>query len=241
MELLVLGANSDMAKAIAYAFAKQGFNLSLAARNTELLQPLKSDLEIKHEVNVALHHFDALDYDSHASFYANVTTPDVVVCAFGYLGEQAIALNNFEEASLIMDTNYKGAVSILNVVANDFESRKQGTIIGISSVAGERGRQSNYIYGSAKAAFSTYLDGMRNRLFSAGAHVVTVKPGFVRTKMLGDMDTPAPLTASPQQVANAIYKAYRSKKNTLYVNSKWRLIMWIIRNIPEFMFKKKNL
>src|SRR5690606_33226513 len=122
-------------------------------------------------------------------------------------------------------------------VANDFERRKRGVIIGISSVAGERGRQSNYIYGSAKAAFSAYLSGLRNRLYHHGVHVMTVKPGFVKTKMIENISTPGILTASPKKVAEKVHQALLKKRNTMYVLGIWKFIMMVIKMIPEGIFK----
>ncbi|MCL4128207.1 UNVERIFIED_CONTAM: hypothetical protein GTU68_062310 [Idotea baltica] len=121
------------------------------------------------------------------------------------------------------------------------ENRKEGTIVGISSVAGERGRASNYLYGSAKAGFTSFLSGLRNRLAGKGVHVLTVKPGFVDTAMTEGLDLPGPLTAQPQQVARAVFKAVGKKKNTLYTLWMWRYVMLIIRNIPEAIFKKLSL
>ncbi len=157
------------------------------------------------------------------------------------LGDQHEAEQNWLQCKHIINSNYTGAVSILNVIANDFERRKKGVIVGISSVAGERGRQSNYLYGSAKAGFTAYLSGLRNRLFHHGAHVVTVKPGFVRTKMIEDIRTPGPLTASPKQVALSVSSAIRKKRNTVYVLSIWSLIMFVIKLIPETIFKRLKL
>jgi short-subunit dehydrogenase len=121
------------------------------------------------------------------------------------------------------------------------ELRGKGAIIGISSVAGERGRQSNYFYGSAKAGFTAYLSGLRNRLYKKGVHVMTVKPGFVRTKMLDNMQTPGPLTAMPSQVAEDIYQGLTKKKNSIYTKSVWRPVMYVIKSIPEPIFKKLKL
>jgi short-subunit dehydrogenase len=132
-------------------------------------------------------------------------------------------------------------VSILNVVANEFEKLNDGLIIGISSVAGERGRQSNYLYGSAKAGFTAYLSGLRNRLFKSNVHVMTVKPGFMKTRMIEGIKTPGPLTASPEIAARKIFKAAQSRKNVVYILPVWRLIMFIIRSIPEGIFKKMKL
>lgn len=240
--ILVLGATSEIGKAIAYEFAKQGFYVQLAARRFERLAPLQSDLQIKYQINASIYEFDAVNFASHADFYANLATkPDVVACVFGYLGSQEKGQADFVAASQIIHTNYTGAVSMLNIVANDFEQRKTGSIICISSVAGERGRQSNYLYGSAKAGFSAYADGLRNRLFKSNVHVITVKPGFVNTKMTEGLTLPPLLTAQPAQVGKAIYKAYLKKTNTLYVLWMWKYIMLIIKNIPEFIFKKMKL
>lgn len=242
--LLVLGAKSDIAQAVAHEFARNGFDAILAARNAadESLAAIKTDFEIRRGVKAYAAEFDAEDFDSHARFYADLPAPpDVVLCAFGYLGEQSEAEKDWSETARIINANYVGAVSILNVAANDFENRKTGCIIGISSVAGERGRASNYIYGSAKSGFSVFLDGLRHRLSRANVNVITVKPGFVDTKMTAGMDLPKPLTAKPTQLAKAIFNAYRKKKATLYYLPAWRFIMFVIRNVPEFIFKKTKL
>ena len=165
----------------------------------------------------------------------------MVVCVFGYMGDQLLARTDFDEVRKTIDVNYTGAVSILNVVADDFESRGQGAIIGISSVAGDRGRQSNYMYGSAKAGFTAYLSGLRNRLEKAGVHVMTVKPGFCRTKMTESLELPAALTAEPEQVASAIFNGLKDKRNVIYTRWMWRWIMLVIKCIPEFIFKKLGM
>ena len=237
--VLILGAKSDIARAIAHQFAAKGYNLILAARNSERLQSDVSDLQIRYGRDAKILEFDALDYDSHESFYQAISPkPDVVFCVFGLLGDQAKAEHDWAHAQEIINVNYQGALSILHHVANDMEERKKGIIVGISSVAGERGRASNYFYGSAKAGFTAFLSGLRNRLAKKGVHVLTVKPGFVDTAMTEGMNTPAPLTAKPEAVAKAVYKAVRSKRNVLYTKGTWRHIMLIIRNIPEFIFQK---
>jgi decaprenylphospho-beta-D-erythro-pentofuranosid-2-ulose 2-reductase len=225
--ILILGANSDIAKSIAQVFKAEGFELILAVRKPNC------DSEIV---------FDAVDFDSHESFVKNLKTlPDVVVTAFGVLVEGE---EGFQEPQLALDStlvNYTGVVSILGYLSKAMAERGSGTIIGISSVAGERGRGSNYVYGSAKAGVTAYLDGLRNYFSDKGVHVVTVKPGYVDTKMKAHMPTPGIVTASPEQVAQAVYRGYKSKKNTVYVVWIWRWIMLIIRNIPEFVFKKMSL
>lgn len=231
-----------MARAIAHRFAKAGYDLDLAARNSRLLDPLVKDLTIRYHQDVKALEFDALDFKTHGEFYEKLAAkPEIVICVFGYLGNPESAQKDFQETQKIIQTNYTGAISILNIIANDFEQKQQGTIAGISSVAGDRGRQSNYIYGSAKAAFTAYLSGLRNRLAKSGVHVMTVKPGYVATQMTAEMELPKPLTASPEQVAEAIFQGIRKKQNVLYVLWMWRYIMFIIRSIPELIFKKLNL
>lgn len=240
--VLILGATSDMAQAIAKKFAAEGWSLTLAALEPDLLEPIAGDLRVRSEMEIQALEFDATDFSSHQGFYeALETRPDAVVCVFGYMGDQRVALTDFDEVRRTIDINYTGAVSILNVVAEDFEDRGEGSIVGISSVAGDRGRQSNYTYGSAKAGFTTYLSGLRNRLAKSGAHVMTVKPGFCRTKMTENMDLPAALTASPEQVANAVFHGLEKKRNMVYTLWMWRWIMLVIRHIPEFIFKKMGM
>lgn len=240
--ILIIGAKSDIAKATAREYAKHGYDIYLAARNSSELEEFANDIEVRTERTVKLIELDILDYKSHQDFYNQLEEkPLGVISAIGYLGEQETAQVNFDEAQRIMDTNYTGVVSLFNIIANDFEHRRSGFMVGISSVAGDRGRKSNYIYGSAKAAFTTYLSGLRNRLYDAQVHVLTVKPGFVATKMTDDMDLPEKLTAQPEAVAEDIYKAQQKNKNVLYTKWIWKWVMMIIRNIPEFQFKKMSI
>lgn len=240
--ILILGAGSDIAIAVAEKYAQNQYDIILAGRNEGELKTLASHLEIKHKISAKPCKFDALNYESHKGFVASLDpTPEITVSAFGYLGDQTIGQQSWEDAKQIIDVNFSGNVSILNEIANIYEKTGKGTIVGISSVAGDRGRQSNYLYGSAKAAFSVYLAGMRNRLFPAGVSVITVKPGFVDTKMTEGLDLPKPLTAKPEQVANDIFKAVKRKSNTIYSLKIWRLIMLIIKLIPEIIFKRLKL
>jgi decaprenylphospho-beta-D-erythro-pentofuranosid-2-ulose 2-reductase len=240
--LLILGATSDLAQAIARRFAAEGWSLTLAARNMNVLEPVAGDLRVRSNSKVNMVQFDATDFENHASFYTSLKVkPDAVICVFGYMGDQMLARTDFEEVQKTIQVNFTGAVSILNIVANDFEQRGKGSIIGISSVAGDRGRQSNYIYGSAKAGFTAYLSGLRNRLAKCGVHVMTVKPGFCRTKMTENLQLPAALTAEPDQVAHAVFQGLDQKHNVVYTLWMWRWIMLIIRMIPEFIFKKLNM
>jgi short-subunit dehydrogenase len=231
-----------MAVAIARKFAAAGYDIQLAARNADRLLPLQSDLAIRHSVRSTLHEFDATQPATHAAFLSSLPTrPDITICVFGYLGDQQLAESDWTECERILTTNYIGAVSILNLIANEYASKGNGVIAGISSVAGERGRQSNYFYGSAKAGFTAYLSGLRNRLFPKGVHVLTVQPGFVYTKMTENMPLPGLLTATPEIVAAVVLRSIQKKKNVVYVKWFWRWIMLIIKSIPEPMFKKLKL
>ncbi|MDB4147061.1 SDR family oxidoreductase [Amylibacter sp.] len=236
--VLILGARSDMAMAIAHCFAKEGYDIQLAARNADGLVSDTSDIALRYQVAVTQHEFDALNTASHVAFVVHLPVlPDIAVCAVGYMGEQAENERCTQSASLVMRSNYEGPTSILAVLANLFEQRGSGTLVGISSIAGERGRATNYVYGSAKAGFTAFLSGLRNRLAKKGVHVVTVLPGFVATKMTDGMDLPAKLTAQPKQMADAILDAVLKRRNVIYVKRIWQLIMMIIRNIPEKVFK----
>ena len=240
--VLIIGAKSDIAKAVAREYAKNGYDLYLAVRDIQELEEFTKDLITRTQRDVNLIELDILDYESHQSFYDNLKDkPLGVVSAVGYLGDQDKAQSDFNEAEKIMATNYTGVVSIFNIIADDFEKRRSGFMVGISSVAGDRGRKSNYIYGSAKSALTTYLSGLRNRLYDAQVNVLTVKPGFVATKMTEGMDLPEKLTAQPEEVAEDIFTAQQKGKSILYTKWMWRWVMLIIKNIPEFMFKKMSI
>jgi short-subunit dehydrogenase len=240
--ILIVGAKSDIAKATAREYAKNGYDLYLAARNADELKEFAQDVITRTQKDVQLVELDILDYVSHQAFYDNIAEkPLGVISAVGYLGDQENAQSDFSEAQKIIDTNYTGVVSLFNIIADDFEKRRSGFMVGISSVAGDRGRKSNYIYGSAKAALTAYLSGLRNRLYESQVHVLTVKPGFMATKMTEDMDLPEKLTAQPEAVAEDIYTAQQKGKNVLYTKWIWKYVMMIIRMIPEWKFKGMSI
>ncbi|MDE3078936.1 MAG: SDR family oxidoreductase [Paracoccaceae bacterium] len=236
--VLILGGRSDMGLAIAHAFAAEGHPIQLAVRGSAGLEADRADLALRHGVAVSLHDFDVLDTAGHEGFIdALPALPEVVVCAVGAMGDQAADEHDIPAAVRVMRTNFEGPAAILAAFANRFEARRSGTIVGISSVAGERGRATNYIYGSAKAGFTAFLSGLRNRLAGKGVHVVTVLPGFVATRMTAGMDLPAKLTAQPSEVGRAVLRAVKTRRNVIYVRPIWQVIMAVIRNIPEGVFK----
>ncbi len=238
---VLLGARSEVARELAFLLAADFDEIVLAARNATSLEPLQQHLSLTADVRVTCCELDVLQTHTFDAALAPQMDADLVIVVFGYLGQQEKAATNEAEAERIMDVNYRSAVLLLNRFARAMRSRKAGTIVGISSVAGERGRKSNYIYGSAKAGFTAYLSGLRNDLFGDGVHVLTVKPGFMATPMTAHLSLPAPLTVSPQTAARMIFRSIRKKKNVKYISGRWALVMLVIRNIPEFIFKKMSL
>ncbi len=185
---------------------------------------------------------DLRDTKSHRAFVNGLKElPDTGISLVGLMTPQNEAEADFEAAELMIRSNYVGLVSILGEIANRMEARGSGTIIGVSSVAGERGRSTNYIYGSAKAGFTAFLSGLRNRLQKRGVLVLTVKPGFVRTRMTEGLTLPSWLTAAPEELAHAIRRAHRRRKIVIYYRPVWRLIMFLIRCIPERLFARMKL
>lgn len=240
--VLILGAKSDIAKEIAKQYSKNGYSLYLAGRNINELQEFKNDIEIRSNVDVSLKQFDIKNFNEHKEFYDSLNPkPLGVILAAGYMAEQKDCQDDFIKTLNSINVNYTGAVSILNIISNDMEKNKNGFIVGLSSVAGDRGRKTNYIYGSAKAGFTAYLSGLRNRLFKSNVKVLTVKPGFVNTKMTKHLDLPVKLTSEPKEVALDIYEAQQKGKDILYTKGVWKFIMLIIKNIPETIFKRMNI
>ncbi|MCR9271141.1 MAG: SDR family oxidoreductase [Hyphomonadaceae bacterium] len=242
LPILILGARSDIGMAVAHKLASMGHPIQLAARGANSLLADKTNIELRYNVTVTLHEFDALALDTHDAFVAGLgELPQIAVCAVGLLGDQYQAEQDVQVASLIVRSNFEGPASILGVLANHFEKRGSGILVGISSVAGERGRATNYVYGSAKAGFTAFLSGLRNRLARKGIHVLTVLPGFVATRMTEGLDLPATLTTQPSRVAEAIAHACKRKKNVIYVGRVWWLITFVIRRIPEALFKRLRI
>jgi len=237
--VLVLGGSSDIGRAAARAFAKAGYDVGLAGRDTAALEPDAADLRARYDIACSLYKFDVLDSAAFESFVSSLPAlPDVVISIVGLLGTQDTAQADLAHATTIMRSNYEGPALILGLFAEKFLARGTGTIVGVSSVAGDRGRASNYVYGSAKAGLSAFLSGLRARASRGGVHVVTVKPGFVRTKMTEGMKLIGPLTVEAPVVGDAILNAVEKKTDVVYVSGKWRLVMLIIKTLPEAVFKK---
>ncbi|WP_141693116.1 SDR family oxidoreductase [Thioclava sp. SK-1] len=240
--VLILGARSDIGFAVARRFAQAGHAIQLALRDAQGFEDHRRDLELRSNVGVTLHEFDVLDSAGIEPFLDSLPElPIVVVCAVGTMNEQGRSEQEPDLASLDMRSNFEGPALVLGAIANRFETRGRGTIVGISSVAGDRGRATNYIYGAAKAGFSAFLSGLRNRLTGTGVHVITVKPGFVATRMTDGLDLPEKLTAAPSELGEAIFSAVQKGRNVIYVRRVWWLVMTIICAIPEAIFKKLRI
>lgn len=241
--MIVIGSNSEVAQAFvekALAENEKFETLYLLSSNPEITEKFAKHLEVKylqHSEIVVLDLTKEIDYNRF-----DYISSELLFCASGYLGEGTEeGLYDNRNTERIIDINYGKLVPVLNYFAKKMETARSGSMIVLSSVAGERGRQSNFIYGSAKAALTAYLSGLRNYLYPKKVHVLTVKPGFMETKMTEGLPLNPKLTATPQQAADCIYKAYKTKKDVAYVLPIWALIMLIIRNIPEFIFKKLKL
>ena len=239
-QIVFIGAKSDIVQPLLTLYAEKGHNLVLAGRDILDCKPLKNQLESKYAISVRLKEFNAMNSNQVIDFYKDLEGEVFgVICGIGFLGNQEKAMHDHLEAHQILTVNYNACVSLLNQAVDRIA--KGGFIIGISSVAGDRGRASNFIYGSAKAGFTAYLSGLRAYCFKKGIHVLTVKPGFVATKMTAHLTLSKKLTASKEHVAQAIFRAQRQNKNTVYVKSIWRPIMFVIKHIPEFIFKRLSL
>ncbi|NVJ05490.1 SDR family oxidoreductase [Myxococcus sp. AM001] len=243
-KVLVLGATSAIAQATVRLLAARGASLYLTGRNAANLDAVTKDAATRGASNVASQVVDLNDFDTHEALveaaYTALDGLDGVVLAHGVLGDQAEAQRSWTATEAVLRTNFLSAVSLLTVLANRFEAQQAGTLVVISSVAGDRGRQSNYVYGASKGALNVFLQGLRNRLTKSNVAVVTVKPGFVDTPMTAHLPKNK-LFASPEKVARGLLSAADSRKNEVYVPGIWALIMLIIRTIPEAVFKRMKL
>lgn len=242
--VLILGATSAIARHVAASFAARGHALFLAGRDAAEAERVAADVRIRYHVAAESGRFDAEDFEGHRDFVKGVVRRmgdlEGVVVAFGYLGEQEEAERDYEEAFRVIDRNFTAAVSVLNHCAEFFETRRDGFVVAISSVAGDVGRRSNYLYGAAKGGLNVYLQGLRARLFRAGVRVLTVKPGFVDTPMTFGRPKLF-LVAPPAEVGEKIVRAALAGRDVIYVPWFWRFVMLAIRLTPERIRKRLNL
>lgn len=244
MRILIVGATSAIAHEAAKCFAKDGAEFFLVARSPEKLEDTGNDLKVRGAKRIETFLLDVTDLDRHQEMIETAISTldglDMVLISHGTLGDQQKCQLSVSETLKEFTTNCTSVISLLTILAGYFEQQKRGCIAVVSSVAGDRGRQSNYVYGAAKGALSVFLQGLRNRLSKAGVAVVTVKPGLIDTPMTASVKKGL-LTASAQGVGEGIYRAMKDRKEVVYLPWFWRPIMLIVRNIPEPVFKRLSL
>lgn len=244
MKLLILGATSAIAHETAKCFARDGAELLLVARSPEKLEAVANDLKVRGAKRVDTYVLDLTELERHQDMFDaalnTLETVDMLLIAHGTLGDQKLCEESVVETMKELVNNCTSVISLLTISANYFERQKRGCIAVITSVAGDRGRQSNYVYGTAKAAVSTFLQGLRSRLYKAGVAVLTIKPGFVDTPMTASHKKNI-LFASARTVGEGIYKAMLQRKDVVYLPWFWRLILFVVNIIPERMFKRLSL
>lgn len=233
--VLILGANSDVAKQAIKQYFQKGFYVIAASRNTKSLEEFVQENNLRSKVTVLP--FDSVDFDSHQKFYDELPVkPHIIVYAAGFLVANERALKDFKGAQQMMLVNYMGAVSILNIIATDESDKNLERIVGLSSLSGVRGRKSNFVYGSTKAAFTTYLAGLRQELASRNIKVNALVIGYIRTKINEGLQLNESLIMEPDYVAKFIVNAGNSF--TIVPNFKWKMIYLILKMLPESLVAK---
>lgn len=244
MRIIIVGATSALAHETAKLFTNDRARLFLVARSPEKLAAVREDLNVRGAKQVETFLLDLTHLERHQELFdtgvATLNGLDAVLIAHGSLGDQQACEQSVTKTMTELTTNCTSVISLLTIAANYFERQKRGCIAVITSVAGDRGRKSNYVYGTAKGALNIFLQGLRNRLSKAGVHVITLKPGFVDTPMTASLPKNA-LFARPQSVAKGIYQAMKKGKNVAYIPWFWRPIMFLVRSIPEAVFKRMDL
>jgi len=243
-KILIVGATSAIAEATARRFAARGDRIMLAGRNTARLEQIAADLKSRGADRVGVAAFDAAQAGDPSTLIEHAAQTmdglDVALIAHGTLPSQPDCAASVEKTLAEFQTNALSVIALATVLANHFEAQRSGSIAVISSVAGDRGRQSNYVYGAAKGTVSLFLQGLRNRLVKSGVQVLTIKPGFVDTPMTAEFKKGA-LWAKPDGIARGIVSAIDGRRDVVYLPGFWRWIMLIIRHIPEPIFKRMSL
>ena len=243
-KILIIGATSAIAEATARRWAAQGAALFLVGRKTTQLERIADDLRIRGAASAACYTMDACDIAAHPAMLeaaeAALGGLDIALIAHGSLPDQKACEASVELMLKEIETNALSVIALTTRLAKGFEKQGNGTLAVISSVAGDRGRQSNYVYGAAKGMVSLFMQGLRNRLAKKGVQVITIKPGFVDTPMTAEFPKGA-LWAKPDAIARGIVRAVERGGDEVYLPGFWRLIMLVIRHIPERVFKRLSL
>lgn len=242
--ILILGATSAIAKHTTRLLAADEHHLYLVARNEDKLKSMQQDMLVRGASSVSYESLDLADDKQHAKLIQHATESmgsiDIVLVAYGTLGIQKDSEKSYENTLKELQINCLSVISLLTLLANQLEEQKSGSIVVISSPSGDRGRQSNYVYGTAKGALTIFMQGLRNRLAKSKVHVLTIKPGFVDTPMTKDFKKGL-LWVPPEVISKGIYTAIRKKREVVYLPFFWRYIMLIIKSIPEKIFKHLSL
>jgi decaprenylphospho-beta-D-erythro-pentofuranosid-2-ulose 2-reductase len=242
--VLIIGATSAIAAETARVFAVYGARLFLTGRHSGRLDAVAADLKVRGAAQVETALLEVTDISRHADVveaaFAALGGLDAVLIAHGTLPDQRRCEERVTETLAALEVNFTATIALLTLLANRFEAARQGCIAVITSVAGDRGRQSNYVYGAAKGGVERFLEGLRNRLFRSGVAVITIKPGFVDTPMTAGV-AKNPLFASPRRVGRAIYRAIETRRSVVYIPWFWRPIMFLVTALPESIFQRLRL
>tara|TARA_B100001564_G_scaffold341125_1_gene335429 strand:+ start:418 stop:1149 length:732 start_codon:yes stop_codon:yes gene_type:complete len=240
--VLIIGAKSELGLELASLYARNNYNIYLAGRSIIDLEVKSNNLEKKYQIKSVLCELDVTDYESHQKFYESLEIkPTGVIYLAGYYPDPSLSTSKWSETYKTVEINYLGCMSILNIVANQFVKDRRGFIIAVSSVSGVRGRAKNYIYGSSKAGLIAYMSGLRNRLDKYNINVLTVIPGYLNKANSSKKDYSSFLVSSSKNLANVIFSAQQNNKSIIYSSGLWRIIMFIIKIIPEYIFKKLKI
>ncbi len=241
MKVLIIGATSAIAKATARLYAQRGCHMYLIARDEEKLQLMQNDLAVRGVEKVNMTRLDLLAHDQHQQAIAAAQTVlgeiDIAIICHGVLPDQETVETSFAAAKEALDVNGLSVISLLTELSTVMKQQGFGKIAVVTSVAGDRGRQPNFVYGSAKAMVSTYLQGLRGKLLPHGVHVIDIRPGLVDSPMTAPFEKGV-LWSTPELVADKIVKSIDTNRHTVYAPGYWRLIMTVVKSIPDVIFKR---
>ncbi len=237
---LIFGGTSDIGVAIAKEFLLNNFDITLIGRNEENLKTNQSALSLISQGEVKTVVQDFLDIsNAKYDFESLISESELSVISYGEMNNQEYLENSNDEILSCLNTNYVSQIQLINQINNIYRKIGNKSILAVSSVAGDRGKSSNFIYGSTKAGLSEYLSGLRQS--NNNVHICTIKPGFVYTKMTKHLTLPPLLTSTPEKVGKKVFEAYKNKSDVVYISKAWKYIMFIIKCIPEFIFKRIKL
>ncbi len=240
--VLIVGATGGLGRALAYRFAKANFTLQLCARDIHNLKKLKNELYSRGFSKVSIHELNILDSKKFQELLNSLPIqPDIFIVTVGKMSGRGESERDFELATSIIRTNFEGPVNLISLIADRFEARNSGSIVAVSSLAGERGRASNYVYGASKAGLTLYLDGLRHRFQNTKIQVLTVKPGFIDTNMIAGHNISPKLKINPESAANKIFIAIDKGQKTTCLTPFWRLVQIFLKVCPDFVFKRLSL